>query len=143
MRAAVAIASCLFLWGCGSSSSERETLLDVRQLSAGAKQALAGSFSPSFGGGAQFKWMPVLTTHTEDSKWLPSLSTPKLPSIGYCALVSENGGAYRVFAATIAQGPSGEYDHGKVEGVEGAGSAGGGVRERCKTLGYADFAVAS
>ncbi|MFI5016181.1 MAG: hypothetical protein ACHQAY_27930 [Hyphomicrobiales bacterium] len=159
MKRAAILALCIALWGCGSSSDERQLGLDVRPLSDGEKQALGRSLSQTLAepGSAQFKWMPVLVTHTEESKWIPTFatSTPKFPPVGYCGLVSEKGGAFRVFAATIAQGSGGQYDHGKIEGVDSApaipagsratkpAATHGAVEERCGKLGYSEFSLAS
>jgi hypothetical protein len=145
MRRAAAISLCLILCGCGSSD-EKPTGLDVRQLSDVEKQGLARALSQKLSdpGGAQFKWMPVLGTPVEGSKWVPSFSSSKpQPPVSYCGLVSERGGPFRVFSATIGQSGAGQYDRGNMDNVDASASGGHGpVEERCRTLGYSDFTLA-
>ena len=100
--------------------------------------------------------MPVLGTPVADSSWIPTFSRTESRPVKYCALVSEGGGPYRVFLATIASGSGGQYDHGNIESIEGApvgaspkGKAGVGAAEppastteRCRSRGYSDFALA-
>jgi hypothetical protein len=131
------------LCGCGSSD-EKATGLDVRQLSDVEKQGLARSLSQKLSdpGSAQFKWMPVLGTPVEGSKWIPSFSSSKGPPVSYCGLVSERGGPFRAFSATIAQGSGGQYDRGTIDNVDAAAAGAGShgpVEERCRSQGYSDF----
>ena len=141
MRRAAAISLCLVLCGCGGSD-DKPSGLDVRQLSDVEKQGLARALSQKLSdpGGAQFKWMPVLGTPVEGSKWIPSFSSSKGPPVSYCGLVSERGGPFRVFSATIAQGGSGQYERSTMDNVDESPAGGHGpVEDRCRTLGYADF----
>ncbi|SDR52095.1 hypothetical protein SAMN05519103_04443 [Rhizobiales bacterium GAS113] len=150
-RAIVAISLCLVLAGCGTTD-EKQSGLDVRQLSDGEKQALARSLSQKLSdpGGAQFKWMPVVGAPVAESKWIPTFSTSKgSPPLGYCALVSERGGGFRIFSATIAANSGGQYDHGAIDNVEGSAVSPGApaathgpVEDRCRGLGYSDFSLA-
>jgi hypothetical protein len=115
-------------------------------LSDHEKQALASSLSQKLSGGAQFKWMPILGTPIAETSWVPSFSGPeKGRAVVYCGLVSEGGGPYRAFAATVAPGSGGEYDHGTIDSVDGASAgagkapASGTAAERCRSAGYSDF----
>jgi hypothetical protein len=53
-----------------------------------------------------------------------------------------------VFAATVAPGSGGEYDHGNIDSVDGAAAgagkaaAAGTATERCRSAGYSDFKLA-
>jgi hypothetical protein len=144
MKRAAAIALCLILRGCGTSD-DKSMGLEVRQLSAGEQEALGRSLSQALRDpdAAQFKWMPVLVG-------------AKGRATNYCGLVNgkTTTGAFsgfRKFAAAIAQGSNGAYDHGVIQHVEGApaifdpssnvgdASPSGTTAELCKSWGYAEF----
>jgi hypothetical protein len=144
-RAGALLSLSVILAGCGSSGEDLPSLA-VRQLSDGEKQALASSFSQKIGDpGAQFKWMPVIGAPVAQSSWIPTFSsTPTAKPVAYCGLVSERGGPFRIFSATISPGSGGLYGSGSIESVDSApaGAAGGGAAERCKSLGYSNFNLA-
>ena len=151
-RAAALISMCFVLWGCGTTD-EKSVGLDVRQLSDAEKQSLAQSFSQKLTDqAAQFKWMPILGAPVAESSWIPSFSSiggsKSAPPLAYCALVSEHGGPYRIFSATIAADASGQYVRGTIGGVDAqaagqkGGTSPGAVAERCRSQGFADFSLA-
>ncbi len=157
-RAGIAFFVCMMLAGCGGSGDEVTRGLSVRQLSDHEKQALASVLSQKLGdpGGTQFKWMPVLGTPVASSSWIPSISgafsgSDKAKAVIYCGLLSERGGPFRIFSATIAPGSGGEYDHGVINDVDssapnagaaGKPASGGAAAEHCRSAGYSDFALA-
>jgi hypothetical protein len=145
-RAVFALCLCGVLAGCGGTTSSESRAVSIRQLSEHEKQVLASAFSQKLSGGAEFKWMPILGTPIAEKSWIPSISGPeKGRAVVYCGLVSEGGGPYRVFAATVAPGSGGEYDHGaidSVDGVAGKAPASGAATERCHSAGYSEFRLA-
>lgn len=147
MRRFAAMAVCLILCGCGSSS-DKLVGLDVRQLAPAEQEALRRSLSQTLRepDAAQFKWMPVLVG-------------PSGKATNYCGLISgrTNTGAssgFRKFAAVIAQNSSGAFDHGVIQHVEGAPAMfdpsaaigdqteAGTTAELCKSWGYVEFTQA-
>ena len=146
-RAGIALCLCTILAGCGGSTAEVTRTLSVRPLSEHEKQALASSLSQKLAGAAQFKWMPILGTPIAESSWIPSFSgKEKGRAVVYCGLVSEGGGPFRVFSASVAPGSGGEYDHGNIDSVDpaagGKAPASGAAAEHCRAAGYSDFRLA-
>ena len=143
-RTAMALGLCTLLTGCSGTDPGVTFSNAVRPLSDHEKQALASSLSQKLSGGAQFKFMPIIGAPVVESSWIPSFSgPPKGRPVVYCGLVSEGGGPFRIFAARIAPGAGGEYDHGNIESVDGtAPGAGDGAAERCRSAGYSDFKLA-
>ena len=109
---------------------------EMRPLSTSEKAALARSLADGLpnAGASQFKWLPV-----------PANSSG---AIGYCGLIDvqltqDANATPRRFFAMISKGPSGEYNQGRIEHIEGVGRESGLTDENCKEWGYTDFSGAN
>jgi hypothetical protein len=146
MNRIAVLALCIVLWGCGNSA-EKAVGLDVRQLSPDERSALGHSMAQALSNPdtAQFKWMPVV------------IGQKNAPT-RYCGLVNAANGTgklvgFRKFAATIAQGSGGGFDHGAIEHIEGAAPIfaspvddapqSGGTSALCQSWGYANYNLAN
>jgi hypothetical protein len=144
MKRVAAIAFCLFLCGCLG-----DKVADNHWLWPGEREALRQSFSLSLKepDTAQFKWMRVI-------EWI-DMNRTNMPT-HYCGLINgktspENFSGFRIFAAEITRNSSGAYDHGVIQGVEGAPpifetsapmdnkSVRGTTEKICRSWGYVDF----